>query len=88
VGWSAAVVVDRHGAGACLRAASRRALLLSHTACFLGQMACLLAILALEIWPMVTLIRWRSLVEKGRAASHEQRPHARRIRAIQAVWLW
>src|SRR5437879_3317248 len=28
-------------------------------------MACLLAILALEIWPMITLIRWRSLMKKG-----------------------
>jgi len=36
-----------------------------HNGLFLGKMACLLAILALEIWPMITLIRWRSLMKKG-----------------------
>ena len=32
---------------------------------FIGKMSLLIAILALEIWPMITLIRWRMTVSKG-----------------------
>jgi len=32
---------------------------------FIGKMALLIAILALEIWPMITLIRWRMALSKG-----------------------
>jgi putative membrane protein len=32
---------------------------------FWGKMALLLGILGLEVWPMVTLVRWRSQVARG-----------------------
>ena len=34
---------------------------------FWGKMALLLVILALEMWPMVTLVRWRAQVARGEA---------------------
>lgn len=53
---------------------------------FLGKMALLALILALEIWPMVTLIKWRAA--RGRGLAVDQLPAisaAPRIAAISAV---
>ena len=56
-----------------------------HNALFLGKMACLLAILALEIRPMVTLIRWRALVAKGAQPMTSSAKTLADISTIQAV---
>ena len=56
-----------------------------HNGLFLGKMACLLAILALEIWPMVTLIRWRSLVRKGAQPVTSNAKTLADISTIQAI---
>lgn len=53
---------------------------------FLAKMGCLALILALEVWPMITLIRWRRAL--GRGAAVEQLPgraSARKLSAISAV---
>lgn len=53
---------------------------------FLAKMGCMTLILLLEVWPMVTLVRWR--VALGRGAGAEQLPNigaARRLSAISAV---
>jgi len=55
-----------------------------HNGLFLGKMACLLAILALEIWPMITLIRWRGLVKKGAQPVTSSAQTLADISAIQA----
>src|SRR5215210_2519515 len=39
----------------------------NHNHAFLGKMGMLALILALEVWPMVTLIRWRSALGRGGA---------------------
>ena len=54
---------------------------------FLAKMALLAGILLLEIWPMITLIRWRLLVGKG--ASPDTAPSASiaRISYLQALLL-
>lgn len=36
-----------------------------HNHAFLGKMGVLVLILALEIWPMLTLIKWRAALAKG-----------------------
>ena len=56
-----------------------------HNALFLGKMACLLAILALEIRPMITLIRWRALVAKGAQPMTSSAKTLADISTIQAV---
>jgi putative membrane protein len=38
-----------------------------HNHVFWGKMALLLGVLALEMWPMVTLVRWRAQVARGEA---------------------
>lgn len=53
---------------------------------FLGKMSLLAAILLLEIWPMVTLIRWRLSLRAGAAAEEVATPlAARRIAAVSYV---
>ena len=53
---------------------------------FLAKMTLLVAILLLEIWPMVTLIRWRMAVRAGGAAEVVARPEtARRIASVSYV---
>ena len=56
-----------------------------HNGLFLGKMACLLVILALEILPMLTLIRWRSLVRKGAQPVTSNAKTLADISTIQAV---
>ncbi len=56
-----------------------------HNGLFLGKMACLLAILALEILPMLTLIRWRTLVRKGAQPVTSNAKTLADISTIQAV---
>jgi len=50
---------------------------------FLAKMGCLVLILALEVWPMVTLIRWR--VALGRGSAVDQLPHVQSARALSNV---
>lgn len=57
---------------------------LSSTA-FLIKMTILGLILVLEVWPMLTLIRWRAARAKGDQLSFEAAPALSRISAIQAV---
>ena len=56
-----------------------------HNPLFLAKMVCLAAILALEIRPMVTLIRWRSLVKKGAQPVTSSAQTLADISTIQAV---
>ena len=56
-----------------------------HNPLFLAKMVCLVAILALEIRPMVTLIRWRSLVKKGAQPVTSSAQALADISTIQAV---
>jgi putative membrane protein len=46
---------------------------------FLVKMALLLVILCLEVWPMVTLIRWRLLLRRGE--------RVRTDRALSMAWI-
>jgi putative membrane protein len=52
---------------------------------FLTKMGLLLIVLALEILPMITLIRWRKLVARGDALDTSRAPLLARISVIQAV---
>jgi putative membrane protein len=53
---------------------------------FLAKMGFLAIVLALEVWPMVTLIRWRIASKRGTAARELAPPAtARRIAAISFV---
>lgn len=53
---------------------------------FLAKMALLAAILLLELWPMVTLVKWRIAVRGGAASEAVAAPEtARRIAAVSYV---
>lgn len=52
---------------------------------FLAKMGFLLLIIALEIWPMVTLIRWRRASGRGMLIPGELAPTGRRIARISDV---
>ena len=53
---------------------------------FLGKMSVLALILALEIWPMITLIRWRAALARGASAETVAVPAAaRRIATISTI---
>lgn len=54
----------------------------SHNPLFLAKMSTLAVILALEIWPMVTFIRWRIAAGRG---SPIDRKHARTFARISHV---
>ena len=56
-----------------------------HNTWFLAKMACLAAILVLEVRPMVTLIRWRALVAKGAQPMTSSAKTLADISTIQAV---
>ena len=57
-----------------------------HNHAFLTKMGVLALILALEIWPMVTLMRWRSAIGKGAAPeSVADSGTARRLATISKV---
>jgi putative membrane protein len=50
---------------------------------FLTKMGLLLVILALEVWPMVTLTRWRRAVATGQAVDLGRAPAIARISLVQ-----
>jgi putative membrane protein len=52
---------------------------------FLAKMGLLLVVIALEIWPMMTLIRWRKESARGTLAPAELAPAGRRIARISDV---
>jgi putative membrane protein len=52
---------------------------------FMTKMALLLAILALEVWPMVALIRWRMTLKRGEAPDLAPAPRLATISTVQAV---
>jgi putative membrane protein len=52
---------------------------------FLIKMALLLLILALEVWPMITLIQWRMRARRGDLIDNTRAPALARISRIQAV---
>jgi putative membrane protein len=52
---------------------------------FWTKMALLLAILVLEVWPMVTLIRWRIQIERGQRPDMSRAPAIARISVVQTV---
>jgi len=54
---------------------------------FFGKMALLVSILLLEIWPMITLIRWRVLVAKGSLPDPSPASAVARISYLQALLL-
>jgi len=54
---------------------------------FVAKMALLAAILVLEIWPMVTLIRWRLVVAKGASPDTRAAATIARISYLQALLL-
>jgi putative membrane protein len=51
---------------------------------FLTKMGLLLLILILEVWPMVTLIRWRGRVARGELPDTHAAPLMARISFLQA----
>ena len=51
---------------------------------FFTKMGLLLLILILEVWPMVTLIRWRSRVARGELPDLRAAPLMARISFVQA----
>lgn len=55
-----------------------------HNHVFLGKMAFFAVILALEAWPMVTLIRWRRQVARGEQPDTGAAPLLARISFAQA----
>jgi putative membrane protein len=55
----------------------------SHT--FWGKMLLLALILVLEVWPMVTLIRWRIARGRGAVVDLSAAPMIARVSAVQAV---
>jgi putative membrane protein len=55
-----------------------------HNTLFLMKMACLVAILGLEVWPMTTLIRWRVQVAKGAIPETSRARAMADISAVQA----
>jgi putative membrane protein len=54
---------------------------------FYTKMALLMGILLLELWPMVTLIRWRVLVAKGTRLDPAPAAGIARISYVQALLL-
>jgi putative membrane protein len=52
---------------------------------FWTKMILLLVILALEVWPMVTLIRWRIQIARGQRPDTSASPAIARISLVQAV---
>ena len=52
---------------------------------FMTKMALLVAILALEVWPMVTLIRWRMALKRGETPDLAAAPRMATISTVQAV---
>jgi putative membrane protein len=54
---------------------------------FFGKMALLIGILLLEIWPMITLIRWRVQVAKGSLPDSSSAAAIARISYAQAALL-
>jgi putative membrane protein len=55
-----------------------------HNHMFLGKMALFAIILALEIWPMITLIGWRRRVARGEQPDISAAPLLARISFAQA----
>lgn len=55
-----------------------------HNHFFLAKMGLLLVVLALEIWPMVTLIKWRIAAAKGTPFDASRAPAMSRISFVQA----
>jgi len=49
---------------------------------FLAKLGFLVAILLLELWPAVTLVRWRRAAARGGSSWTPHAPSASRIRAI------
>lgn len=56
-----------------------------HNGAFLLKMALLLIILALEIWPMITLIQWRIRSRRGELPDTTPAAAMARISRVQAV---
>ncbi len=56
-----------------------------HNGAFLLKMALLIIILALEVWPMLTLIRWRGQVGRNEVPDTTPAAAMARISRIQAV---
>ncbi len=56
-----------------------------HNQVFWGKMGLLVAILVLELRPMVTLIQWRRLVVRGAAADTRSASRFARISFVQAA---
>lgn len=52
---------------------------------FLGKMALFLLVVALEIWPMITLIRWRRRVARGEQPDTHTAPALAGISFLQAA---
>ncbi len=52
---------------------------------FLAKMALLITILCLEVWPMVTLIRWRLLVRRGERVRTDRASSMAWISIVEAV---
>ncbi|HEV8176512.1 MAG TPA: DUF2214 family protein [Gemmatimonadales bacterium] len=56
-----------------------------HNHLFLGKMAFFAVILALELWPMITLIGWRRRVARGEQPDTAAAPLLARVSYAQAV---
>ena len=55
-----------------------------HQPLFHAKLGLVGAIILLELWPMVTLIRWRALVRRGQPVPTERASALARISVIQA----
>jgi len=56
-----------------------------HNDLFLAKMACFALIFALEIRPIVTLIRWRNAARRGQSVDTRAAPALARISAVQTA---
>jgi putative membrane protein len=75
----------RDGAAARLRGYEKGTTYYLGNHLFRTKMALFGAILLLELWPMVTLIRWRLTMRRGAAIDARVAPSLARISVVQAV---
>jgi putative membrane protein len=57
----------------------------THNTIFMGKMALFVTILLLELWPMITLIRWRAAEGRGREVWQPDQTAAHRISRISYI---
>lgn len=77
--------LDRHGALALFAGTEKPTSYYTHDSIFLDKMRIFGVIFLLEIWPMITLIRWRGALRRQRDAWRPDETTARRISVISYI---